>query len=143
MAKKNTEPMARVPIATKPEVIPKARFNFPARGDPGSSGGDTALSAPRRISSATKVETARTRKIASATRKDVSTVRIAEANMQVTASMARKAKSRLVRAEKRRTSVAKSIRWIAASSAAYSVGFGAPSARLREITQRSMGKKRK
>ena len=110
MAKKNTEPMAKVPIATNAEVNPSARFKRPASGEPGSNGGEIALSPPRRISRATKVETASTRNIARAIKNVVSTVRIAEAIMQVTASMARKAKSRLVRAENRRTSVANSIR---------------------------------
>ena len=143
MAKKNTDPIASVPIATSPEVRPSARFNRPASGDPGSNGGEIAWSPPRRISSATNVETASTRNIARAIRKVVSTVRIAEAIMQVTASMARNAKSRLVRAENNRTNVANNIKWIAESSAAYSVGFGAPTERFREITQRSNGKNKK
>ncbi len=78
-------------MATSAEVSPSARFNWCASGEPDSKGGETASLAPRRISSATNVETARVRKMASAMRKLVSTVRIAEASMQVTASMARNA----------------------------------------------------
>ena len=89
--KKITPPMASAPTATSRDVSPSARFNWCASGEPASKGGETAPVALRRISSATKVETARARKIASAMRKLVSTVRIAEASMHVTASTARNA----------------------------------------------------
>src|ERR1700733_1457732 len=102
--------MSSALAATRTDVMPTARFNGWAIGEPGRNGGETAPAALRRISSATKVETANARKIASVMRKLVSTVRIADASMHVNASTARNAKSRLVRAEYKRTSAAKSIR---------------------------------
>ena len=83
--------MTRTPAATSRDVRPRARFSWCAAGESAASGGETAPVALRRISSATKVETASTTKAPSATRKPVSTVRIAEASIEATARNERKA----------------------------------------------------
>ena len=74
---------------TKTEVSAMARFRRFAAGLPASSGGVTAPAALFRISNPTNVETEINKKIASEIRNVVSTVRIAEASMHVTASIAR------------------------------------------------------
>ena len=62
--KKITPPMRSALTATSTEVIPARGSVAAPAGEPASNGGETAPSALRRISSATNVETASTRKTA-------------------------------------------------------------------------------